>query len=151
MLSGLLPDCSVDTFFPGAISSVFDGIRSAELIGPVRSSVSPLASVSYSWWPCMRSVSISTGLLSLISARAAGPDRSYLFRRRPKACRHAHRMRGKIEKLTSRWSGKNAISFEEVHPEKELSIRMNFRFQIYKSRITDIEAREHVAYLNQDM
>ena len=62
----------------------------------------------------------------------------------------AHRMQGKTKELTSKWGGKNAISFEDIQPEEEIFlIRMNFRFQIYKSRITDIEAREHVAYLNQ--
>ena len=64
--------------------------------------------------------------------------------------RRAHHMRGKIIELTSRWGGKNAISFEDIQPEEKIFlIRMNFRFQIYKSRITDIEAREHVAYLNR--
>jgi hypothetical protein len=67
-----------------------------------------------------------------------------------KAYLRAHHMRGKIKELTSKWGGKNAISFEDIQPEEEIFlIRMNFRFQIYKSRITDIEAREHVAYLNQ--
>jgi hypothetical protein len=50
-------------------------------------------------------------------------------------------MRGKIKELTSRWGGKNTVSYEDIQPEEKIFlIRMNFRFQIYKFRITDIEA-----------
>jgi hypothetical protein len=63
------------------------------------------------------------------------------FWRQATAYLRAHRMQGKIKELTSKWGEKNAISFEDSQPEEEIFlIRMNFRFQIYKSRITDIEA-----------